>query len=63
MAPHQDGLVGVFRPGVTVGSVMEFRMLGLLEVVDDGRPVTVGPGKESALLALLLLNANQRQTG
>ena len=38
---------------------MEFRMLGLLEVVDDGRPVTVGPGKESALLALLLLNANQ----
>jgi DNA-binding SARP family transcriptional activator len=59
MAMHPVGLVGVLRSAVTVGWVMEFRMLGLLEVVDDGRPVTIGPGKESALLALLLLNANQ----
>lgn len=38
---------------------MEFRVLGLLAVVDNGRPVTIGRGKESALLALLLLHANQ----
>ena len=38
---------------------MEFRVLGLLEVAEQGRPVTIGPGKESALLALLLVNANQ----
>ena len=38
---------------------MEFRILGLLEVVDDGRPVSIGRGKERALLALLLLNANR----
>ena len=38
---------------------MEFRVLGLLEVDENGRPVTVGRGKESALLALLLVNANK----
>ena len=34
-------------------------MLGLLEVVEDGRPLAIGPGKERALLALLLMNTNQ----
>jgi DNA-binding SARP family transcriptional activator len=38
---------------------VEFRILGLLEVVEDGRPVTIGRGRERALLALLLLNANR----
>jgi DNA-binding SARP family transcriptional activator len=38
---------------------VEFRILGLLEVVDDGRPVSIGRGRERALLALLLLNANR----
>ena len=38
---------------------MEFRLLGLLEVVDNGRAVSIAHGKESALLALLLLHANE----
>ncbi|MGE5273181.1 MAG: BTAD domain-containing putative transcriptional regulator [Verrucomicrobiota bacterium] len=37
---------------------MEFRILGPLEVVEDGRPVEVGGQKQRALLALLLLDAN-----
>ncbi|MFL5953429.1 MAG: ATP-binding protein [Gaiellaceae bacterium] len=39
---------------------MEFRVLGLLEVIgDDGARVELGPGNESVLLALLLLDANR----
>jgi hypothetical protein len=38
---------------------MEFRILGSLEVDDDGRRVTVRRGKEQALLAYLLLHANE----
>jgi DNA-binding SARP family transcriptional activator/streptogramin lyase len=38
---------------------MEFRILGPLEVVDDGRPVSIRRGKEQALLAYLLLQANE----
>jgi DNA-binding SARP family transcriptional activator len=39
---------------------MEFRILGLLEVVSAGDvSVPIGPGKESALLAVLLLRANE----
>jgi DNA-binding SARP family transcriptional activator len=38
---------------------VEFRVLGLLEVVENGRPVAIGSGKERALLALLLVNANR----
>jgi DNA-binding SARP family transcriptional activator len=39
---------------------VEFRALGLLEVVaDDGRLVEVAPGKESALLGFLLLHGNE----
>jgi DNA-binding SARP family transcriptional activator len=38
---------------------MEFRILGPLEVVDDGRPVSIRRGKEQALLAFLLLHANE----
>ena len=38
---------------------MEFRLLGPLEVDDDGRPVAVGAGKRRALLALLLLHSNE----
>ena len=36
---------------------MEYRILGPLEVLDDGRPVAVGGSKPRALLALLLLHA------
>src|SRR5207247_4302580 len=39
---------------------VEFRLLGPLDVVSDGRPLTLGPGKERALLAVLLLCRNER---
>jgi DNA-binding SARP family transcriptional activator len=38
---------------------MEFRILGPLEVVEDGHTVDVGAAKQRALLAVLLLNANR----
>src|SRR5919204_628932 len=38
---------------------MEFRILGPLEVIDGGRPLVIRRGKEQALLAYLLLHANE----
>ncbi len=38
---------------------MEYRLLGPLEVVDDGVPVDVGSRQQRALLALLLANINR----
>src|SRR3954447_8105011 len=38
---------------------MEFRLLGPLEIVDRGRPIVVGAAKLRALLAILLLDANE----
>ena len=38
---------------------MEFRVLGPLEVNDDGRAIALGGQKQRALLALLLLHANE----
>jgi YVTN family beta-propeller protein len=38
---------------------MEFRILGPVEVRDDGRVVRLGGGKQRAVLVLLLLNANR----
>jgi DNA-binding SARP family transcriptional activator/ABC-type branched-subunit amino acid transport system substrate-binding protein len=38
---------------------MEFRILGPLEVSDEGRPVEIGGHKQRALLASLLLHANE----
>jgi DNA-binding SARP family transcriptional activator len=38
---------------------MEFRILGPVEVVDGGRAVTLGPTRQRALLALLLLHLNE----
>ena len=38
---------------------MEFRILGPLEVDEDGRPISIRRGKEQALLAYLLLHANE----
>jgi DNA-binding SARP family transcriptional activator len=38
---------------------VQFRVLGLLEVSDGGRPVSLPRGKESALLGLLLVHANE----
>jgi hypothetical protein len=38
---------------------MEFRLLGPLEVLGDHLPVQIAAGKQRALLAILLLNANR----
>jgi DNA-binding SARP family transcriptional activator len=38
---------------------MEFRILGPLEVIEDGQPLALGGTKQRALLACLLLRANQ----
>ena len=38
---------------------MEFGLLGPLEVRAAGRQLSLGPPKQRALLALLLLNANR----
>ena len=38
---------------------MDFRILGPLEVVADGRSYSIGSGKQRALLAILLLRANE----
>lgn len=38
---------------------MEFRILGPLEVLEDGRPLALGRLKERSVLAVLLLHANE----
>jgi YVTN family beta-propeller protein len=38
---------------------VEFRILGPLEVIDGGRPLSIRRGKERALLIYLLLHANE----
>ena len=38
---------------------MDFRILGPLEVLDEGRAITLGGSKQRALLALLLLHPNE----
>ena len=38
---------------------MDFRILGPLEVADNGRESAIAPGKQRALLAILLLHANE----
>jgi DNA-binding SARP family transcriptional activator len=39
--------------------VIEFRVLGSLEVVDGDRPVPLGPPKQRALLAMLLIHRGE----
>jgi DNA-binding SARP family transcriptional activator len=39
--------------------VLEFRILGPLDVLQDGRPVALGGPKQRAALAILLLSANR----
>ena len=38
---------------------MEFRILGPLEVVQDGEPFALGPAQQRALLALLVLHRGE----
>src|SRR5262252_6078206 len=49
---------GNFKGGA-VGSRLEFRILGPLEVQLNGAPVRVGGPKQRALLAVLLCHANR----
>ena len=42
-----------------IGSAMEMRILGPLDVVVDGRPVDVPGGKPGLLLAALVVHANR----
>ena len=37
---------------------MEFRILGVLEVVEDGRTLDIGGPRQRAVLGVLALNAN-----
>jgi class 3 adenylate cyclase len=41
------------------GAAMEFRILGPLEVVENGQQINLGGAKHRALLAILLLHANE----
>ena len=41
---------------------MDFRILGPLEVLDEGRKVALGGSKQRALLGLLLFHANETLT-
>ncbi len=50
------GLVAVVR---SIEARMDFRILGPLEVRDGDREVRLRSGKQRALLALLLVNANR----
>ena len=47
------------RVGSNVGASVDFRILGQLEVVDDGTPIEVGSPRQRALLARLLISANE----
>src|SRR5262245_66441197 len=38
---------------------MQFRLLGPLEVEDNGRPIHLGSAKQRTLLAILLVHANE----
>jgi DNA-binding SARP family transcriptional activator len=51
-------LPGRYRPA-TVTTVLEFRVLGPLEVVDEDGPVRLGGPRQRATLAILLLHANR----
>ena len=54
------GLLYVRRTGLASPAIMEFRVLGPLEALQEGRAVMLGGSKQRALLALLLLHANER---
>ena len=40
-------------------SILQFRVLGPLEMISNGEPVDLGAKKQRVLLALLLINANR----
>src|SRR5258708_6514599 len=58
LAAEGCGLVAILWQRPFNGS-MEFRILGPLEVVEEGRVVLLGSSRRRALLALFLLNAGE----
>src|SRR5205823_12168751 len=48
-----------YRAATVRLALVEFRILGPLEVVQEGRPVPLGGPKQRATLAILLLHANR----
>ena len=50
---------GTFAAEFRSEELMEFRVLGPLEVVRQGRALEIGGGKQRTLLAALLLHANE----
>src|SRR5919199_127845 len=59
--PNSDRIAVVVRSSRSAarGDEMEFRVLGPLEVRDQGRPLPLGGGKQRSLLGVLLLHANE----
>ena len=49
----------LLRSPVRTGQTVDFRILGPLEVTDQGREPAIATGKQRALLAILLLHANE----
>src|SRR3954468_19392161 len=58
LACSDGATVGLAAPS-RVPLPMDFRILGSLEVVDQGRVVVLGGRRQRALLALLLLHVNE----
>jgi DNA-binding SARP family transcriptional activator len=54
---RQQLYVAPTRPALVLA--MDFRILGSLEVLDEGREVALGGAKQRALLAVLVLHANE----
>jgi DNA-binding SARP family transcriptional activator/tetratricopeptide (TPR) repeat protein len=52
-------LGGRTNRAVTAAVRLDFRILGPLEVLQEGRPLAVGRGKQRSLLALLVLHRNE----
>jgi DNA-binding SARP family transcriptional activator len=61
--PDQERLKSAFAgangPLKEGDTAIEFRILGPLEAVENGRPIALGGSKQRTLLALLLLHANE----
>src|SRR5262245_31585942 len=47
------------RRRATITQVIDFRLLGPLEAFEDGRPLPLGSRQQRAVLAILLLHANE----
>ena len=56
---RQERGKGRTRPWYVQRTAMEYRILGPLEVLDQGRPLALGGHRQRALLALFLLHANE----